>query len=72
MSYSHSQAIAQGTGANLKLWFCFTAKDYDITIKTSHSGWGFKLHPKFQISKIVKEKGSMLRRKEKKTFSKSF
>lgn len=61
---SYSQAIAQGTSTNLKLWFCFTAKDCDITIKTSHSGWGFNLHPKFQISKIVKEKGFVLRRKE--------
>lgn len=34
--------------------------------KTSQSGWGSKLHPKFQISKIVKEKGSLLRRKEQK------
>lgn len=67
MSYSHSQAIAQGTGTNLKLWFCFTGKDYDITIKTSHSGWRFKLYLNFQISKIAKEKGLSAEKKRAKT-----
>lgn len=55
MSYSHSQAMAQGTGTNLKLWFCFTGKDYDITIKTSHSGWRLKSFLKSQFSKVVKK-----------------
>lgn len=65
MSYSHSQAMAQGTGTNLKLWFCFTGKDYDTTIKTSHSGWRLKSFLKSQFSKIVKKKYSLRRNEQK-------
>lgn len=71
MSYSHSQAMAQGTGTNLKLWFCFTGKDYDITIKTSHSGWRLKSFLKSQFSKVVK-KNVFIEKKQAKTSENHF